>query len=166
MGGKVAISWSSDLKFSSLMESRTSPPGGRARRPSLHRLERMHQPRNDYLFEDARIRPHSDLPPEGPALRIDPSSLRHVAFVEKQVDVVDRHLGVLYSGKNQHGRHRLAKQSLLDERYLGQDFSHFIHSFPVVENCHERRDLIEKIFAIADQGIRQKIFLKKFIGRR
>src|ERR1700682_247872 len=124
MGGKVAISWSSDLKFSSLMESRTSPPGGRARRPSLHRFERMHQPRNDYLFEDARIGPHSDLPPEVTALRIDPCSLRHIAFVEKQVGVGRPNPGVLYPGKNQHGRHRLAKQSLLDERYLGQDFSH------------------------------------------
>src|ERR1700682_2157494 len=127
MGGKVAISWSSDLKFSSLMESRTSPPGGRARRPPLHRLERMHQPRNDYLFEDARIRPHSDLPPEVTALRIDPCSLRHIAFVEQQEDVGHRYLSILYSRKNEHGCHRLAEQPLFDERHLWQDLRHFIH---------------------------------------
>src|SRR6266436_3648668 len=83
------------------------------------KLKRTHQPRNDHLFEDAWIGPHSDLPPEVTALRIDPCSLWHIAFVEQQVDVGDRYLGIKHSGKNEHGRHRLAEQSLLDERHLG-----------------------------------------------
>ncbi len=64
---RVSISWSSVLSSSSLVCSH---------------FERAHQPRNNHFFEDARIRPYANLPPEMAALRIDPCRLRHITFVE------------------------------------------------------------------------------------
>src|SRR3954451_10488837 len=80
--------------------------------------QRLSQPRNDDLLEDQRIWPNSDLPPEVPALWINPCIFREIAFAEKQVFICDGNLRIEHSCDDQHRRHRLAEQSLVDQRHL------------------------------------------------
>ena len=83
-------------------------------------------------------------------MRIDPCGLRHVAFVEEQVDIGNRYLSIENSGKNEHGGRRPAEQLLFNERHFWQDFRHLIDGGHVVENRHQSRDLIEEILAVAN----------------
>src|ERR1035441_3881956 len=79
--------------------------------------KRTHQPRNDYIFENAGIGPHFDLTAQVSARRIDPRHLRCIALVEEKVDVVDGNLRIEHSGEYQHGRDR--KSTRLNSSHLG-----------------------------------------------
>src|ERR1700736_3013913 len=45
------------------------------------------EPWQNHLAEDTRVGPDTNLPPEMPALRIDPRIFRHIATVEQLIDI-------------------------------------------------------------------------------
>src|ERR1700757_3618218 len=87
-------------------------------------LQRFHQPRDDYFFEDSRIWPHANLSPEVASQRVDPCIFWDVAFAEQQVFVSDRYLRIEHSGNHEHRRHWLAQQTLMNQRHLRQVLAH------------------------------------------
>src|ERR1700685_1133700 len=129
-------------------------------------LQGFSQPGNNNLLEEAGIGPDSDLAAEVSAVWVYPGFFGHVAFAEQEIFVVDGNLSIEHTGENEHGSHRLAQQTLLHQRQLGQEVGHFIQRLHVFEDRHQRRDLIEQIFAIAHKRAHQKIFLEKFVDRR
>src|SRR5882724_9394382 len=123
----------------------------------------VYQPRDNHLFEYDGIGPDLHLTSEVATLRVDPGYFRNVPFTEEQVNVGDRDLCVKHSSYHQHGCDRLSQQALFDKRHLRQSFRHFVHSFHVVENCHECWHLVEQIFTVAQERVHQEVLLEEDI---
>src|SRR6266568_8890137 len=131
---------------------------------SVH-FQLSHQPRNNNLPENYRIRPYFHLPPQVPALRIDPCLLRHVAAIENQVRVRNRNLCVQNSRDHQHRRRRLSEQPLSHQRHLRENIRQVLHRFRAFKNRHQRRPQPEQILAISQRLVDYKIFLKRRVRR-
>src|SRR5690348_623294 len=80
----------------------------------LH-IQRVQQPRDNYLPKNGRIGRYLDLVPQMTASCMDPLRLRSVALVQQQKAIEDSNKRVEDSAKHQHRSHRFTQQILLDQ---------------------------------------------------
>src|SRR5258708_1796683 len=157
---------SASLRYPFLLRSELSTLNFQPSTSFSIRFQLPHQPRNNHLPENHRIGPHFHLPPQVPALRIDPRLLRHVAAVENQIRVRNGNLCVQNSRDHQHRRHRLSEQPLSHQRHLRENVRQVFHRFRAFKNRHQRRPQPEQILAISQRLVDHKIFLKRSVRRR
>src|SRR6185437_10160824 len=73
-------------------------------------VQMPNQPGNNDLVENHGIGPHSDLPAQVPALRIDPSVLGYVPVIQDEINIRHGNQRVLGSGNDEHGGGGFADQ--------------------------------------------------------
>src|SRR6266852_5047754 len=133
---------------------------------SYFRFQLPHQIRNNYLPENHWIGPHLYLPPQVPALRINPRFFWNIPAAQKQIRVRNWHLRIQSAGNDQHWRHRFPQQPLRNQRHLWKNVRQVLDRFRAFKNRHQRRCEPEKIFAIPQRLVDYKIFLERRIRRR
>src|ERR1700675_4232756 len=129
-------------------------------------IQRAHQPRDYHLLENHRIGPYASLPPQVPALRVDPGFFWNVAGFHEQEGVGDGDLRIESAGDDEHLRSWLAEKILIYERHLGKHFREIVNRLGSLENIQEGRDQAEQIFAVAEYGGLKKFLLKAGVHRR
>jgi hypothetical protein len=87
-------------------------PAARTRGLVCRSLQSLHQPGNNDLLEDQRVRPHSDLAAQMASARIYPRIFRDVPLAQEKIFIVDRDLRIEDARDDEHRRHRFAEQSL------------------------------------------------------
>src|SRR5258708_16074830 len=136
------------------------------RRFTTSHAQLSHQPRNNHLPENHRIRPHFHLPSQMPALRIDPRLLRHVPVAQDQVRVGYRYLRIQGSRYDQHRRGWFSEELLLHQGQLGKPGNHVIDVVDPFDDGHKRWRMVKQVLPVPKHGVQHVFLLKKEMRRR